>query len=375
MASADLFNLINLSLGVEPNGVVNFNYLHTLLHEIVARLTDHESVLEASGGYDILEKSLEEGHPFIVPDYQVEDPSTAVSTADKMEEGRAKDDKQIGRRKDGGGSAQKRATSGKKKDSQKGGGGGEARDGKKSPDLEKAGSRKSSAGSVKGAEQQHEQKELEDRGTSAEQQRGKDVAVDQSAKDITGDLSTKSVTKDQMKDVTEEQQKSDGVTVKIRKGGEAIGDSGRGISLDEHRGRASRFQTRAGGARSQRTTPPKGADSKDAEGPTFTGRRKKAAIYPLRSRVSSSTGGEHVYSKSFHGLSMAANDVSALEKQLVDIEVRLGAVEALPELLSMKASDSTSTPLSDMWSFSNMDHRLHAAEKNMAKVSDSFTSY
>ena len=38
MASDELIHLIDLSLGVQPQGVVNFNYLHGLLHEIVRRL-------------------------------------------------------------------------------------------------------------------------------------------------------------------------------------------------------------------------------------------------------------------------------------------------------------------------------------------------
>ncbi len=38
MASDELVHLIDLSLGVQPQGVVNFNYLHGLLHEIVRRL-------------------------------------------------------------------------------------------------------------------------------------------------------------------------------------------------------------------------------------------------------------------------------------------------------------------------------------------------
>ena len=38
MGTTDLIQLIDLSLGVEPNGIVNLNYLHTLLHAIVNRL-------------------------------------------------------------------------------------------------------------------------------------------------------------------------------------------------------------------------------------------------------------------------------------------------------------------------------------------------
>lgn len=44
MATDELVHLIDLSLGVEPQGVVNFNYLHGLLHGIVQRLVDIESV-------------------------------------------------------------------------------------------------------------------------------------------------------------------------------------------------------------------------------------------------------------------------------------------------------------------------------------------
>ena len=42
MATADLVHLIDLSLGSQPCGVVNFNYLHGLLHEIVRRLVQVE---------------------------------------------------------------------------------------------------------------------------------------------------------------------------------------------------------------------------------------------------------------------------------------------------------------------------------------------
>ena len=38
MGTTDLLQLIDLSLGSEPSGVVNFNYLHALMHAIVKRL-------------------------------------------------------------------------------------------------------------------------------------------------------------------------------------------------------------------------------------------------------------------------------------------------------------------------------------------------
>ena len=307
MASADLVNLVNLSLGVEPNGVVNFNYLHTLLHEIVARLVDHESALEASGGYALLGRSFGDGQPFIPQAYEVEETSITISSSTRIEKdvGGAekvdKEERQPVHRKHSSGSGQKRAGSGKKSDTQKEG---QEADGRQTSDLGKGGSRKSSAGTTRDSEQQ------KDKETKAEQHKDKATRSEPQ-----GDRTTES--------------------------------------------------------RSQKSTPPKGADTKEAEGAVFTGRgRKQASLYtPPQSSASQTQPGSHSYSKSFHGFSMAANDIAALEKQLVNVEVRLCAVETLPELLSKKASDASSTPLSDIWNFSNMDHRLHAAEKIMAKVS------
>lgn len=56
----DLVGLIDLSLGVEPHGVVNFNFLHGLMHGIVKRLVTLESSPEhfqgkGLAGADVLE--------------------------------------------------------------------------------------------------------------------------------------------------------------------------------------------------------------------------------------------------------------------------------------------------------------------------------
>ena len=46
-ATAELVRLIDLSLGAQPSGVINFNYLHTLMHAIVRRLGTMEHVQSA----------------------------------------------------------------------------------------------------------------------------------------------------------------------------------------------------------------------------------------------------------------------------------------------------------------------------------------
>ena len=51
-ATAELVRLIDLSLGTQPSGIVNFNYLHTLMHAIVGRLGSIEQAYLASGAGD-----------------------------------------------------------------------------------------------------------------------------------------------------------------------------------------------------------------------------------------------------------------------------------------------------------------------------------
>lgn len=46
----ELVHLIDLSLGSQPSGVVNFNYLHTLMHAIVRRLGTMEQAAYPVGG-------------------------------------------------------------------------------------------------------------------------------------------------------------------------------------------------------------------------------------------------------------------------------------------------------------------------------------
>ena len=49
-ATRELVHLIDLSLGTQPSGVINFNYLHTLMHAIVGRLGTMESAQIMTGG-------------------------------------------------------------------------------------------------------------------------------------------------------------------------------------------------------------------------------------------------------------------------------------------------------------------------------------
>lgn len=64
----------------------------------------------------------------------------------------------------------------------------------------------------------------------------------------------------------------------------------------------------------------------------------------------------------------AANDMGALDRKLSELEVRMEAVESLPDLLEKRASDSSATPVNDMLNSIQMSKRMDAAEKGLQKV-------
>jgi len=64
----------------------------------------------------------------------------------------------------------------------------------------------------------------------------------------------------------------------------------------------------------------------------------------------------------------AANNMSALDRKLSELEVRMEAVESLPELLEKRASDSNATPVNDMLNSIQMSKRMDAAEQGLQKV-------
>lgn len=67
----------------------------------------------------------------------------------------------------------------------------------------------------------------------------------------------------------------------------------------------------------------------------------------------------------------AANDMGALDRKLSELEVRMEAVESLPDLLEKRASDSSATPVNDMLNSIQMSKRLDAAEQGLQKVEHS----
>ena len=64
----------------------------------------------------------------------------------------------------------------------------------------------------------------------------------------------------------------------------------------------------------------------------------------------------------------AANDLGALERKMHELELRMGTMESLPEILERKSSDASATPVHDMWNFTNLNNRMSATEDGLGKV-------
>ena len=64
----------------------------------------------------------------------------------------------------------------------------------------------------------------------------------------------------------------------------------------------------------------------------------------------------------------AANDLGFLERKLQELETRVNTMETLPELLERKGSDVTATPVRDMWNFTNLNNRVGSVENGIDKV-------
>lgn len=276
MADADLVHLISLSLGAEPRGVVNFNYLHTLLHEIVRRLVEFES---ASGVP--IQRPLPRRIVRNLPDKA----GITWKSSERDEKGEE----------------------------------GET-DGKRDKTHPKS-----------------------ERGAAATDG---DAATDEDAGE---------------RDETHSKSERDGASTTD---GDAAasspkpGSSSRDGSPHDDSSPHGDSSLRDGSSRAPRD------GSSPRDGRTLP---RSGSGYDRQTSKSLVKQTESSYSRSAC-LAMAANEVESLDRKLINIEVRLNAVESLPEMLEQKASNSGSTPVSDLWNFANIDSRVRATENNMAKV-------
>lgn len=87
--------------------------------------------------------------------------------------------------------------------------------------------------------------------------------------------------------------------------------------------------------------------------------------------VASSVGATYHMPTSRSRLHMitASNDLAAMERKITELENRLGTVEALPDLLERKGANTLATPVKDLWNFTSLTKRVDAAEDGIRQVS------
>lgn len=254
MSASELVELIDLSLGTEPCGVVNFNYLHGLLHEIVKRLVQLEA-------------------------FQITVSPESLQIDSKLDQtargGPGLDGRQVVADQPSKHSAS--IAGSKERSSPQGGGGTQV------------------AGAGAGGEG--------------------------------GDATSKLGVEQPRRGASTAQLSSAGADVRVRQS-------------------SSDYAREADSTSKQRTVEQ-----------SFTGAQLGASLSRSR-RFAHSTA----------GIVGAANSVGALERKLDDLETRMAQMESLPELLEKKASDASSTPVRDLWNYTNLTKRLSGAEEGVDKV-------
>ena len=362
MATEDLIRLIDLSLGAQPQGVVNFNYLHDLMHGIVRRLGSLTDV-EPPRSWNARYVSGKERRGKDTVRDRTEDPRKVVV-------GVAADDRGKGEMPEG--SRGKDGVSGGSRGKDGVSGGSRGKDGVTENLRGKDGMTEGS----QGKDGVTEGSQGKDRVT--ESSRGKDGVTEGSrgggvTEGSRGDGVTEgSQGKDGVTEasrgkdgVTEASQGTDGVaeTSQGKDGAESSqgkdGVEGKGEIAKDSRGKDGVTESRSSAKR---------RDTIDGEGDQdgFDSREDSAPTSPKqqfsRSSIRQYTSRPGLYVS-------AANDISAMERKLVELERRVNTMESLPEMLERMAADSGATPVSDMWNFTNLHRRLTATEDGLGKVS------
>ena len=304
MAAADLIQLIDLSLGTQPCGVVNFNYLHGLLHEICRRLVQLES---SQGGMTFSLPSLPE--------------ATGEETGGIVTE-RSNATKDTQTRES---SAKERATD------------------------------KKASGTVGLTKEDKESATNKDKESATKQDRGSSPKDEKAS-----ELSEKALQAGVSRDPTS--SSSTGISTVTPPQADKLTPSNQlsQSSIPSQTSLPSVSQTNLPSQTNIRTQTslPRQAD----------GSTKMTTPPPPRETSTSSRHSGSSYVKSRTSFVGAANDLGALERKLQELEARVNTMESLPELLEKKSSDSQSTPASDVWHFTSFDKRINTNETGLDKV-------
>lgn len=317
MAATELLQLIDLSLGGEPPcGVVNFNYMHTLLHEIVRRLLQLE-------GFVISSSSIpgEGGATYIhQPHGSAAEPIVMISKSTE-------------------GSPAKRSSI--------------AVGPSKQPNVASS-------------------KQVDTRGTQAAE-----VATT-TVKSVGGTAIVAAATPQEDQLVSKPETLSDGAEMRdagIAKGEENVAlTTDRGVAKKQSNVQdVTPAAPKDVGIDETDTVHELGAQlSGDVTGQTSPiGTSMSHMSMPRQPSTASSSVGAYrtSISRSRPHMISASNELVAMERKIAELENRLGTVEALPDLLERKGINTMATPVKDLWNFTSLTKRVDAAEDGIHQVS------
>jgi len=318
MAASELLQLIDLSLGGEPPcGVVNFNYMHALMHEIVRRLVQLEGV--------VISNSVVEGGATYIQHASAAEPTgkSADGSSPKLSSMAV------------GPSKQPDVASSKQVDS-------------KSTQVAAAGERARSTTSADIAATVAATPPHEAQFGSGEPKIVSDDTIVRDGGIVKGDENVTPTTDASITSVDKKKQSGTSfVTIKDITTSKEVG------SLDETK-ITHELGTQLSG------------DVVGHTSPIGTSMSHMSMRHPS---ATSSVGIYHTpSSRSRPHMISASNELVAMERKITELENRLGTVEALPDLLERKGANVMATPVKDLWNFTSLTKRVDAAEDGIHHV-------
>ena len=342
--ATDLIGLIDLSLGEKPSGVVNFNYLHCLLHEIVRRLDEQQQHIAPISSYiqniDSSKVNLR-ASTATIPDNVPSDTSLPQGVA---------------------------GTGLESTDTTPAHSSSIAIPGHSSSGQQHTGGSQPSSSSIPTGGDQHSLGMGTSAGLPSTVQPGSQSSSIQPGgqpSSIPAGSSVQTTSGQPHSTSTVNQTSSDNVTTggvsrtpSVSQGGQpsTIQSGGQDLSNSSISSQPSAVKQHS----SSHIVPSTSDDDRDG--------RSSSDIH---GRPSSNADIHRPYSRvNRHRSSVvsAANDLGFLERKLQELEARVNTMETIPELLERKGSDSTATPVRDMWNFTSLNNRVGSVENGIDKV-------
>lgn len=324
MATSELLQLIDLSLGGEPPcGVVNFNHMHSLLHEIVRRLLQVEGFVISNA------VPTEGGATYIYqPHGGLAEPNVMISKSTSIP-------------------ATKRSSI--------------AVGPSKQPDVVSVKQVDSTSTQVAG--------EPEATSTTGRDTAASDAAATPQEDQLTGSKAGGTFTDGA--DTRAADKRNVGVVAVTKEDASTLTTNDVAVAKKQSGTIAQDVASKEADLDETKLIHELGAQlSGDVAGQTSPIGTSMSHLSMRHPSAASSVGAYHTsISRSRPHMISASNELAAMERKIAELENRLGTVEALPDLLERKGANTLATPVKDLWNFTSLTKRLDAAEDGIHQVS------